>query len=381
MTVPTKSETPRILVVDDEEAILETMTFTFMDDFEVLTSTDARRALEILEQKAPIAVVITDQRMPNMTGVELLAEVYERYPQTVRIMLTGFADADATIQAINDGHIYAYINKPWEPDQLKQIVTRAVEHNRLAMENVRLVDDLRRTNFFLEAVMDRLDSGGVIAFDATGTIRAVNKAALDYLRLEEDPRGQNVREVLAARGLADLGAKIGNMADESGGSFEDVDLRIDGSGLRLRVSARTLQDQGQVVLFKEVSHEPLRRRFEEIVSDVSQTESGLRSKIEEALADIAALKDDVRSTGINTSGMSELTEKASRIQTAMESWLAVDDTLCREDYPDAQILLDRMRVANSRWPDEDSLPAPVRELARRVDTYYESGENSRQGVL
>ena len=94
---------PRILVVDDEEAILETMTFTFEDDYDVLTSSDARRALELLDENAPVAVVLTDQRMPNMSGVEFLTEVWRRHPATVRMILTGFADMEAIIQAINDG--------------------------------------------------------------------------------------------------------------------------------------------------------------------------------------------------------------------------------------------------------------------------------------
>src|SRR3990172_12122523 len=120
----------RILVVDDEEAILETMTFTFEDDYEVFTSQSAVKALEVLDERAPVAVVISDQRMPEMTGVEFLARVFQRHPTTVRIMLTGFADMDATIRAINDGHVYAYVTKPWEPEQLKQIVRRAIDHHR-----------------------------------------------------------------------------------------------------------------------------------------------------------------------------------------------------------------------------------------------------------
>ena len=103
------------------------MTFTFEDDYEVFTSTDARRALELLDEKAPIAVVLTDQRMPNMSGVEFLTEVCRRHPATVRMILTGFADMNAIIEAINDGHVYAYISKPWEPDQLKQVMKQAVE--------------------------------------------------------------------------------------------------------------------------------------------------------------------------------------------------------------------------------------------------------------
>ncbi|MBY0400188.1 response regulator, partial [Myxococcota bacterium] len=147
---------PRILIVDDEEAILETLTFTFMDHYDVLTTPDPRAALGILEANAPVAVIITDQRMPGLTGVELLRQVYECFPETVRIILTGFADSEATIKAINDGHIYGYVNKPWEPDELKAMVRRAVELHALTLENRRLVEDLRHSNAFLEAVMDRL---------------------------------------------------------------------------------------------------------------------------------------------------------------------------------------------------------------------------------
>jgi len=71
----------RILIVDDEEAILETMAFTFEDEYDVLTATHAHEALEILDRQAPVAVVITDQRMPEMTGVEFLARVCERHPK------------------------------------------------------------------------------------------------------------------------------------------------------------------------------------------------------------------------------------------------------------------------------------------------------------
>ena len=82
---------PRILVVDDEDAILETMTFTFQDDYEVHTSNDPRVALRILDDEAPFAAVLTDQRMPNMDGVEFLSEVCKRHPATVRIILSPLA--------------------------------------------------------------------------------------------------------------------------------------------------------------------------------------------------------------------------------------------------------------------------------------------------
>ncbi|MCG8591379.1 MAG: response regulator [Proteobacteria bacterium] len=381
----TSPDQPKILVVDDEEAILETMTFTFMDDYEVLTTTDAREGLTLLDEHAPVAVALTDQRMPNMTGVEFLTEVTARHPETVRIILTGFADMDAIIQAINDGQVYAYITKPWEPDQLKQVVKRAVDHHSLALENRQLLEELTRANRFLEAVMDRLDVGA-IAIDAGGVVQAVNRPACALLHLEDDPTGRRIPNVLADKGLQEVEATVAQLAEERGGSFEDLELATNGSSQRLRISLQSLADPngqhlGRVILFREVSHEPLQRRFHEIVTSVQDQDEGCRPRLEQAVGELAALSEEVRGSGVNSPGMVQLLERVGRTQTAVQSWLDVDDDLTREDYPDAQVLLDRMRVAARRWPDPDALPEPVRELSRRVEAYYESGENSKQRIL
>jgi CheY-like chemotaxis protein len=379
---------PRILIVDDEEAILETLTFTFMDHYEVLTTPDPQAALSLLEANQPVAVIITDQRMPGMTGVELLKRVYERFPDTVRIILTGFADSEATIKAINDGHIYGYVNKPWEPDELKAIVRRAAELHLLTVENRRLVDDLRRANVFLGAVMDRLRTGA-IAVDQDGIVRAVNKPATAFIGLEEDIRGRSIDAVLARNYLTDLGKTVRALAAESGGSFEEVDLRV-GAGHRIRVSSQALVDEaglpmGRVVLFKEISHEPLTRDFEAIVGRLSafdsETVGALRSELENALAALSSLGERVKAARIESANMTELAERVSRTRTAIASWLDVDDTLSVEEYPDAQILRDRMKIAAQRWPHSDPAPRGIARLARKVEDYYESGENARDRIL
>jgi PAS domain-containing protein len=323
--------------------------------------------------------------MPKMRGVVLLAQVCARYPETMRILLTGFADMDATIQAINDGHIYAYVNKPWEPADLKQVVSRAIDHHNLVLENSRLVADLRRVNHFLKAAMDRLDVGA-IALDAEGCIQAANLPAQTYLKLSESVEGRCLGELLAEQGLDDLAKVVLEVDDEKGGSFEEVDLRVAGGGRRVRVSAQSLTDRegetlGRVIFFKEVSHEPLRRRFEEIVGSLSNRDGELRVAIEEALAGLADLGAELGSTEVTSPHMIELAERLSRSQTALQNWLDVDDALAREDYPDAQLLLDRMRVATQRWPYPSELPARVRALAQQVERYYESGENAKQRVL
>lgn len=383
-----ESERPRILIVDDEEAILETMTFTFMDLYEVLTTSDPTRALEIMEENQPIAVVITDQRMPGMTGVELLSETYQRFPETVRIILTGFADAEATVKAINDGHIYGYVNKPWEPDELKAIVKRATELHLLTRENRSLVDELRYSNLFLAAVMDRLRTGA-IALDRDGIVRAVNQPAKAFIGLESDIQGHSIDDILGKEHLNELADRVRTLAEESGGSFEEVDIGI-GPGHRLRISNQALADSngetmGRVIMFKEISHEPLTRDLEELIGRVSQTKSpasgALREVLEGTLLDLARLFDRVSGVGVESANMSELKERVSRIRTAIGNWLDVDDALVGDAYPDAQMLRDRLNIAGQRWPSSEPMPDGVVGLSKAVEDYYETGENPRQRIL
>jgi response regulator RpfG family c-di-GMP phosphodiesterase len=376
---------PRILVVDDEEAILETMTFTFEDDYEVYTSTDARKALEILDEKEPVAAVLTDQRMPNMSGVEFVTEVCKRHPQTVRMVLTGFSDMDAIIQAINAGHVYAYITKPWEPDQLKQLMKQAVEHHRLSVENLRLLADQRRANLFLEAVMDQLDTGA-LAVDAAGDIQAVNRPAREYLALAGELRGRALKEVLESHGREAIGAAVYRLAADENMKHDDVVIEGAERAARLRITVSELRDQereplGQVILLREISHEPLLRRVNEVVHKIAETQGEVRGVLEGAKQRLEEHANEMQGSRLDTPGMSVLFDRLARTRTAIDNWLEVDDALAREDYPDAQLLQDRIRVASARWPVPDAIPDRVRDLARRVEEYYDSGENPKQRVL
>jgi PAS domain S-box-containing protein len=376
---------PRILVVDDEEAILETMTFTFEDEYEVFTSTDARRALDMLDEHAPIAVVLTDQRMPNMSGVEFVTEVCRRHPATVRMVLTGFSDMDAIIQAINDGHIYAYITKPWEPDQLKQLMKQAVDRYQLAQTNEHLLEELKNSNVYLEAVMDHLDTGA-IAVDSNGRVQAVNRPVREYLGLQGDFRGRPIDDLLEGHGLKAVGVAAERIAADADVSYEDVELSMGGQTHRFRIAVHIFSNDdgeafGQVLLVREISHEPLQSRFDDLVGQLLAVEGALRDELERALEQLKGLGEQVRASRIDSPGMEQLAERLSRTLTAIENWLDVDDAIGTEDYPDAQLLIDRMRVATTRWPQVDRLPARVRELAAAVDQYYESGENPKQRVL
>jgi len=124
-----------ILVVDDENDNVEALERIFRLKYKVLKATSGLQALQILDQHPdPVALIITDQRMPEMTGVEFLSRTIEKFPDTVRILLTGYTDIDSVISAINSGQIYRYLTKPWDPVDLQATVDRAVERYALGVE-------------------------------------------------------------------------------------------------------------------------------------------------------------------------------------------------------------------------------------------------------
>jgi CheY-like chemotaxis protein len=117
----------KILVVDDEPDNLDLLYRTFRRDFNVLKADSGINALEVLAASGEVAVIISDQRMPEMKGTEFLSKTVPQFPDTVRIILTGFTDIEDLVEAINAGQVYKYITKPWDPGELKAVVQRAAE--------------------------------------------------------------------------------------------------------------------------------------------------------------------------------------------------------------------------------------------------------------
>lgn len=118
---------PKMLVVDDEPDNLDLLYRTFRRDFNVLKAESGIRALEVLESEGEVAVIISDQRMPEMKGTEFLSKTVFQFPNTVRIILTGFTDIEDLVDAINSGQVYKYITKPWDPNELKMVVQKAAD--------------------------------------------------------------------------------------------------------------------------------------------------------------------------------------------------------------------------------------------------------------
>ena len=135
---PSSTPAYKILFVDDEANVLKAMLRIFrQENYSLLTAASADQALAILSRET-VQVVISDHRMPGMRGTDLLREVKKRYPATIRIMLTGHADVDAVMGAVNDGAVYKFITKPWNDDDLRLTVSLALEQYDLIQENKNL---------------------------------------------------------------------------------------------------------------------------------------------------------------------------------------------------------------------------------------------------
>ena len=134
-----------MLIVDDEPGVLESLRHFFHRRFRVLTAEDGQAGLAVLATE-PVQVILSDQRMPGMRGDAFLACAREVQPEAIRILFTGYADLQAVINAVNQGQIYRYITKPWEPDELEGLIRQACEQFDLLAERTRLVAELREAN-------------------------------------------------------------------------------------------------------------------------------------------------------------------------------------------------------------------------------------------
>jgi len=141
-----------LLYVDDEVHNLHAFKATFRRDFKIFVAESGAEGLEIFKNEK-IDVILTDQRMPNMTGIEMLMEVKKIDPEPMRILITGYSDINAVIDAINKGQVYRYLNKPWHEEELKNTIETAYEVYYLRQENKELIKKLERANDQLEFLL------------------------------------------------------------------------------------------------------------------------------------------------------------------------------------------------------------------------------------
>ncbi len=144
-------ENAKILFVDDEPNVLRALERVFLDDdYEIFTAASGPEGLESIRKDGPFPVIVSDYRMPGMTGVEFLREAYKIHPESMRIVLSGYADTSAIVDAINEGHIYKFIPKPWNDDELRITVGNCLERFQLQQKNRMLMSELEASNRQLE---------------------------------------------------------------------------------------------------------------------------------------------------------------------------------------------------------------------------------------
>lgn len=190
-----------VLIVDDEEGILSSLRRLLRrEPYTLLTAGTADEALRIMETQ-PISLVISDYRMPAMTGTELLREVQRRWPETLRMVLSGYSEVKAIISAINEGAIYKFITKPWNDEEIKLHIRRALEQHALRAENLRMAGEIGLQNARLRELNEQLDQQaadatrgltfsqeildmidvGVLCVDANGLLVTANREATRLL--------------------------------------------------------------------------------------------------------------------------------------------------------------------------------------------------------
>ncbi|HET6976362.1 MAG TPA: HD domain-containing phosphohydrolase [Pyrinomonadaceae bacterium] len=201
--------TYKLLIVDDEMPNIRLLERLFQHDYQCLTASSGEEAISLLDQHE-VAVIISDQRMPQMTGIELLKQSADRRPHMVRILLTGYTDYEALVEAVNCGLVYMYVSKPWNNDDLKLRVSRAVEayetnkrKHLLNADNERLTSRMREMRVGLVRAMANI----LQMSDAYLCLHAVRVSRFSTLLGEKlGLRAQQLSDLMAASFLHDLGA-------------------------------------------------------------------------------------------------------------------------------------------------------------------------------
>ncbi len=161
---------PKIMLVDDEEFVLTSLKRTLRrEGYELVAFSRAEDGLEYLADDE-VDVIISDHRMPAMTGLEFLIETRKKKPNVVRILLTGYADMDVAIRAVNEGKLFRFLTKPWNNEELKQAVHNALQMRELTGRNRKLLDQIKRQEDYIKSIESTYPGIGKVKRTSTGAI-------------------------------------------------------------------------------------------------------------------------------------------------------------------------------------------------------------------
>lgn len=228
----------RVLIVDDEENVLKALKRTFMEDgYRVDTYTSPFDALGFIE-KERVSAIISDFKMPGMNGLEFLLKTREMLPECVRVILTGHANLDTAIKAINSGAVYGYLTKPWDNDEIRIFLRNALKNYELERENRKLANLLEMRNKELEEANKNLETR--VKEQTRFITNQFNKLKATFMEtVKAFSRTIELRD-------PDLGAHMGRVAFLSRSIA--VAMRLDGQTMQDTVVAAWLHDIGKIGL-------------------------------------------------------------------------------------------------------------------------------------
>src|ERR1043166_1146375 len=225
---------PCLLVVDDEPDLVQSVQDLLRFEYRVLTATRASEGLQIMQAER-VHIVMSDQRMPEMTGVELLSKVKQNHPETIRLLFTAYSDLSAVIDAINQGNVYRYISKPWEVEDLKATLKQAYDYYRLQEERRFLVKEVQAKNVMLA--------------NANADLRKANEAKKAFIKVASHELRTPLTILL---GLTEHAVRMTKSMPELHALAERIRL----SGVRLHERV----DQVVKMLLAEAFERPLHRQ-------------------------------------------------------------------------------------------------------------------------
>jgi two-component system NtrC family sensor kinase len=250
---PTTRLENQVLFVDDEEGVLIALQHMVADsELTPIVASSGPEALEILKERGPVALVLSDYRMPGMTGVDLLREVHKLYPKTRRLILSGYAETYAVMEAINEGHVDRFLAKPWNDQKLLGALVEAVDQYKKELENERILQQLEKRNQELERENEELEERvrtsivevntsqlfaaqqflerlpfALFGFDSNRRLLAINEQGRTFRADAATPNvGEHVQTVLPEAMVPLVDAAIANGEPRSG-SLPEVGLSYD----------------------------------------------------------------------------------------------------------------------------------------------------------
>jgi PAS domain S-box-containing protein len=300
------SERVRVLFVDDEEHNLQALRATFRREMDVLLASSGADALEMLRREK-VHVVISDQRMPGMTGSELLAIVRQHHPETMRMLLTGYADMEAVVAAVNNGGIYAYATKPWDENDLRLRINQAFEIHQLRAEKDRLLHQYRQV----------FDASGdpIVLVDEKCRVLEANTACERLLGL---PTQQLIGQPFSAY-IEDPRALVASLRNaRKGREFLNVDLTLrtaEGATIDCLMTATYLGRRNgsrsafQAIIKDITDRKQEEKRLRKLNADLDKRVAVRTAQLLEALEDIGSFSytvaHDLRSPLKNITALSQ----------------------------------------------------------------------------